>query len=75
MTPAVPVTVTWREASRDIMVVFMDGVAERFSAITRNAIHDGVLTLYRRSERSAAEYHVASLPLHNVRMWVKGEPS
>jgi len=56
--------------SRDYSIHYMDGVTETFPAITRTQL-DTALHLYRRERPGDAEVHVASLPLTNVRKWVK----
>jgi hypothetical protein len=50
-----------------------NGFVESYAGITRTTIVDDVLTLYRRERPGDAEVHVASLPLVNVRKWVKSE--
>ncbi len=57
--------------TRTYLVTFTDGTEQTFPDITRSVLEPAALSLYRRDKPSAAEEHVASLPLVGVRMWVK----
>ena len=56
---------------RDFTVTYVDGTEQTFPGITRSVLEPGALSLYRRDQPSDAEQHVVSVPLVQVRKWVK----
>ncbi len=69
--PPTDVKVVVAERTRDYDITYLDGLEESYCGITRSVLDAGVLSLYRRARPSDAEEHVVSLPLVQVRKWVK----